>query len=599
MKALEKKVAALLLSRGVLAEEDLERALARYDGAVPLPDLLAEMGLAGAVDLARAQAEADGMDFVSFDEVVASEDALALLSPADAWKLRAIPLEYDHSGALRVAFADPSNVFIGDEIRLRAGRPVRLLLCEPRELLAALERYYGPAPERRGSSSSGMVLLPPASGSADSVHRLHQQRVRALRRSSGEVPGISRMETEPFEESREETLAEVERARASRGAYEEPTPAGGQFQAPNGDQHAAPAILSRAIGALVAAGSEEIAFEPGPVTATLRLRGPRGWRKVETYPTLAHPPLLERLREAAGLAEQPDGISLDHQFLLPTLKGDFLATLYLEPAAHGERALLRVAESRPLLPDPLRALPIPRAVADCLGRRLSGRAGGLFLLTAPHQRDLAWFRCSLLAWLVRDGNRDALCLERPHERRLAGVTSIHCPTREVLLASLANASFMNPDILVVCPVENGTILNRLFHVAQGGTTVIAGMTAPDVALAQGCLRAARVEPINLLRGLAVHLHLTKVPCLCRSCSAPLPEEEPLPEWARPEGREGLRRAAGCDACEGTGQGDDLLLADLHAPSPDGEPGTLEEIASADKQLQTLARSGLVDARAEL
>lgn len=74
MKALEKKVAALLLSRGVLAEEDLERALARYDGAVPLPDLLAEMGLAGAVDLARAQAEADGMDFVSFDEVVASEE---------------------------------------------------------------------------------------------------------------------------------------------------------------------------------------------------------------------------------------------------------------------------------------------------------------------------------------------------------------------------------------------------------------------------------------------------------------------------------------------------------------------------------------------
>lgn len=601
MKALEKKVAAVLLSRGALSEGDLELALAQYDGSVALPDLLAEMELAGAGELARARAEADGIDFVSFDEVVASEEALALLPPADAWKLGAVPFKYDSSGVLSVAFAEPSNVFIGDEIRLRAGRPVRLALAEKGDLTRALERYYGPPPERRASASSGLVQLPPRDGDAGSsaavsTHRLHQQRMRALRQSRAEGQSISRMETRPFEESSDDTLAEMERARAGRGAYEDPTPPADHLAAAAGGDHAPAGLLARALAALAEEGAEEAAFEPGPSLALLRLRGCRGWRKIDTYPTRAHPSLVEKLREAAGLAGQRADIALDHQFLLSTSKGNFLATLYLEPTPHGERALLRVADTRPLLADPVGSLPLPREVTQSLIQRIDGRRGGLLLLTSPHQRDLDWFRCSLLHWLVRNGNRDALSLERPHQRRLPGVTSINCPTEEVLLASLANAAYMNPDILALCPVENGTILNRLFHVALGGTTVIAGMTAAEASMAHHCLHAARVEPFNLLRALTAHLHLVPVPALCPQCARPFAGDHDLPEWARGQEGQELRHATGCEACGGTGEGDELLLATLHGILPGDEEATLEEVASAERQFQTLARSGLVDPR---
>lgn len=648
MKAVEKRIAGRLLAAGELSESDLERALVDYDGHVPIQDILVDRGFVSARSACRAMAEVNGMQFIELADLPCSPAATKLLTYEQAWRLMVLPIWLEKD-CLTIAMAEPNNVLAVDELRLKVKCPVVALIAERSDLVAAMDKYYpNQAPTQftlPARSSSGQVRrfagsppmesdrmptepvgmepthmddtgdgpvsrdsfhgaktqyevprleTPPAvdddSPEAVAYHKEYQRRVR-LMRSSGEVPlDPEHMETH-FEGSSSDALRRLETERAERGAYEEAPP-------PLPDTSELPAsivYLHRLLDEGIERHADELELTPMPGSVRVRLRFRGIWEEALPYQPDQHQAVINRLRLMAGLELKAHDVSLDHRFLLPTRRGQYLCHLFLEASTTGERAVVRFTDSTPLLGDPLLDVGLPREIGGRLNMRLSGNGGGLLLVSAPSQRSLNQFYASIVRVLSQNGRRDVLSLERPPIRRLPGITSINCPTEEVLLASLANASFMNPDVLGVSSVESGTVLNRVLNVAVRGTSSVACLTAPDAAAAHGCFRAAGLDAANVMRGVAGHLHFNEVAKLCQHCHREIADRATLPAWARML-EATFFEAAGCEVCRHTGYRGSVLILQYFEPDPHKADGSLHLVGEEGHDLLAFSLAGEIDPR---
>jgi type II secretory ATPase GspE/PulE/Tfp pilus assembly ATPase PilB-like protein len=591
VKAIEKKVAALLLSRGILTEKKLQDALAEYDPAGSFIDMLLARGYVGMVDLTRARAEAEGMAFVQLVDEIASPEVLGLLTAEEAWTLRALPLARAADGAVRVVVADASNVIVQDELRRRTGAATELLMATAADLEAGLTRYYGPAPVVRSRTSREIYLGSVGALSPPPVrdHREHQRRAREF----SDTDVTTRVEGD-FSPTTESDLAAVEQGRRDRGAYAEPTVRDRSTETQPGEPGNAGKWVDEALDAALQARVSEVALEPAgePPGAVIRWRDANGWRVWRPISTGQLEAMVARLRRRAGLDAAPRFLPSDHQFMIPSEGGDVLATLFLTPTGDGSRAVVRLWENVPLPVAPLGTLRMPEPIATEVMARLRGRGGGLLLLSAGNARLVRLVYDALISELARAGDRDVLSLERLADRRMPGVISITTPTDQVQLASLANASFMNPDVLGVATIGSGVVLNQLIESAIRGTSCLGGLVAPSMRVAHECLAAARVDAANLVRGVMAHLHIESVPRLCTLCrsAAPMPlAAGTRPAWV-PANVEAVYTSVGCDHCHGTGSVGTMMVADVAKPALDG---TMELLVRAEPTLCSALRDGVV------
>lgn len=615
MKALDKRIASKLVSCGELSQPDLERALESFDGSAPLPEYLAGRGFVSPRAAARVTAEVNGFRFVELNDFAADGDALKLLSGDEAWRRQILPAVLEGK-TLTIVMSDTSNVYAQDELRLKLGLTVTTLIAEADDLRQAITRCYGAGPaaphltkkevrraeeekerERRSSDefSTGDVEEPDGSeyDSDDQSHREFQRMIRQIKSSEAVPVGISNLDTS-FDKSSGEAIREVESKRAERGSHDAPR------QNPELERYLAadePALvcLKKLLDHAVETRMNELDLTPLEHSIRVRFRHLGSWEETEPYPFAYHEKVVGTLRLISGLQLNSKAVATDHQFFLPTKKGEMICTLYLEPSAYGERAVLRFSENVPLLGDLLLHIALPKEVGAEINSRLRVSGGGLLVLSSPSSRTLQHYYLSLMRNLAQSSRRDIISLERPHERRIPGVTAINCPSDDVLLASLANASFMNPDVLGVSSVENGTILNRILNVAIRGTTTIACYASPSSTVAMACLGAAKADPMNILRGVIGLLHVEEAKKLCPRCSRPIENTASLPEWAR-EMDVAFNEAAGCEVCKGTGYRGVVTISEFFRPDVARGDGSLRGVITRDRDLVAASLAGEIDPR---
>jgi type II secretory ATPase GspE/PulE/Tfp pilus assembly ATPase PilB-like protein len=654
VKAVEKRIAGRLLSSGALTEAQLQSVLKDYDGSSPIAALLVSRGIIQPRDACRAEAEVNGLQFVELDEVAAQPEALAVMTAQGAWQHLVLPLSIEGS-TLTLAMANPNDLLVIDSLRLKLKMTVISQVAERGDMERALIRYYGPNPADRPIRPSREVPLPqlvetpfgvpefdqlptqplltpppPAtvtsgsniyakptlvdvpklnvndiveqikrkSGSDEVSHREFQRRMRELKevqaRQGDDPGGISHAATQ-FLESSDSTLSGLEAARGQRGAYEPPTDSTRLERLSAELESPAITELRRLLDSAVEQQAREVEFTPEEGGIRVRFRKTGVWHPVEAYPSEFHSQVIGRLRLMAGLELKPQNLATEHQFLYPAARHHVLCTLHLERTSQGDRAVVRMSENVPLLDSPFEALGLPEEELLALNTRLYERGGGLLFVTSPSARSLAQIYMSLMKALSQDGRRDVLSLERPNERRVPGITSISCPNEEILLASLANASFMNPDVLGMQSVENGTVLNRVVNMAMRGTTTIAGFVAPDSRTGLACLKAARLDPMNVVRGVAGYLHVTEAAALCPSCRQLIEDFSTLPEWARLL-EAPFMEANGCPKCESTGRQGTQWLLEYHRPDLMAADGSFLPIVGPDRDVLAFSIAGLIDPR---
>ena len=101
---------------------------------------LVERGAITPLQLARARAAQAGAPFVELVDYPVDRAAVALVSGAICKRHNVLPIGFT-GGALLLAMSEPGDVFAIDDVRTAARMPVEVVVAEPLDLLAAIERH--------------------------------------------------------------------------------------------------------------------------------------------------------------------------------------------------------------------------------------------------------------------------------------------------------------------------------------------------------------------------------------------------------------------------------------------------------------------------
>jgi len=133
----------LLVARGVVTAEDIERALAEQQEKGHrklLGELLVEMKYCTENQIAAALAEAYGVPYAAITPKLCDAKVIEILPRDFLEKYIILPL-FKVYGVLTVAVSEPSNVFLIDEVERLSGCRVQVVCATSKDIKATLESY--------------------------------------------------------------------------------------------------------------------------------------------------------------------------------------------------------------------------------------------------------------------------------------------------------------------------------------------------------------------------------------------------------------------------------------------------------------------------
>lgn len=138
----------VLVNSGVITAEQLQKGLELQKGSGrKLGETLVDEGITTEENIAKALSSQLGYEMVDLQDISIDEEILNLVPPNILKKHTMIPFEYSRTGmnVLRVAMSDPMNMAAMDDINIITTLQVEPVVATPRDVMLALDRYYGQA----------------------------------------------------------------------------------------------------------------------------------------------------------------------------------------------------------------------------------------------------------------------------------------------------------------------------------------------------------------------------------------------------------------------------------------------------------------------
>ena len=139
-----RRIGQILVDLGFITDDQLELLLEEQDQRAGelLGKIATDMGLITDEQLCQALAEQMHMQVVNLAEVQLDKELLGTITDTMAQMYRVVPVVKD-GNSLTLATCDPQNLAIQDELRNFLGYDIRLVIASERDIVRALERYYG------------------------------------------------------------------------------------------------------------------------------------------------------------------------------------------------------------------------------------------------------------------------------------------------------------------------------------------------------------------------------------------------------------------------------------------------------------------------
>ncbi len=507
----------------------LEEETRAAEAATPLP--LASLGAHPSISVDRFRACAmRGIPFLAVDELPLDEAALALLSPAKARELRAVPLRASGAAAL-VALEDPTEDETLSVLGFLLSRRIVPVLAAPPAIERALAVY-----DRREDESILHKLGLSQRGEAENLAT-----TLAMERLAAEKPVVALVQ---------EILHKAIARRAS-DIHLRPTAEGAE-------------LLYRIDGELLRVRS----FLPGLVPAV-----------VSRIKVIAGMDLAEHRRPQDGRATVAvtEGRAVDLRVsLLPTIYGESL-TIRLLDRSSGLRRLDQIGFS-------------DGEVARLQG--LLARGHGLLLVTGPTGCGKTTTLYAMLLALI-ERRIEILTIEDPVEYRIAGIEQMQV-NRAVgftFASALRNVLRHDPDAIMVGEIRDRETAAIAVESALTGHLVLSTLHANTAASAITRLLDLGVEAFMVRATLLAAIAQRLVRLNCPHCLAPEPVPLWMRQGFGLSAEESFLRARGCRACEGLGLAGRTAVYELLEVSPTIRP-LIQSGADADRLLAAAREAGM-------
>ncbi len=487
----------LLMDSGKVSADDLRRVQhVQHERSEPLERLLVELGFLSEDDLLTLLSHYYGAPIVGAREFPQEPPALANVNPGFFRQARLCPLAV-HDGQLVAALADPGDLYAIEAIEKATGLRLSLRLAREREVLEALNAYYG-------------------DGAAE-----------------GRTNGGETAEVEYFEDDQED----VEHLR----------------------DLASEAPVIRLVNSLIARALEQrasdIHIEPFEKELRVRYRIDGILHDIEAPPRKLQAALISRVKLMAKLNIAERRLPQDGRIKLRMLGREIDLRVSSLPTLYGESVVLRILD-RSSISVTLDSLGFP---GDTLGAfdKLINRPYGMILVTGPTGSGKTTTLYGALD-KINSPDKKIITIEDPVEYQLRGVNQIHVkPQIGLTFASgLRSIVRQDPDVIMVGEIRDYETAEIAVQAALTGHLVFSTLHTNDAAGAISRLLEMGVEDYLLASSLLGVMGQRLVRNLCLHCRRPVEAAILASNGTRTQKtREipaAVYEAGGCEECASTG-----------------------------------------------
>lgn len=406
-----------------------------------------------------------------------------------------LPLRVSN-GELELAIADPTNVRALEDVQLKTGYRLKLMLAMEQDILAAIRQHL--------TVETSLAQL-------------------------SSLPG--RLGEDP-------------------GAWGIPGSLGSDVGEHLSQDGPTVRIVDSLLEQAIELGASDVHWEPGEKEFSVRFRLDGQLHLERRLPLSAARTVTARLKVMAGMDVAERRLPQDGRIVLPVKARHIDLRVSSLPTVYGEKLVVRILDSETAHRS-LNALGMRPPVEKEL-RSLLTRHHGLILVTGPTGSG----KTTTLYALLRELNAERLnivAVEDPVEYRLDGVSQVQVHTRIGLTfaAGLRAILRQDPDVIMVGEIRDEETARMAIGAALTGHLVLSTLHTNTAAEAITRLLDMGIEPYFLASAVNAVLAQRLVRKLCEQCKTEYRLDEAEQKALALEAGT-LCRPQGCPACRGTG-----------------------------------------------
>ena len=529
----KRSIGQALVETGRLTFEQLQRAEEEaQQRKIPLDDFLISKKFISAEERAGLLADQMGVLYVDLESYLVDPECTKLVPEAFAKRHSLIPL-FSIGNTLTVAMADPQDVAVIDELRVRAGREIDPCLATEAAIQNAIDQYYGVS----GSIEELLKQI-----EQEKVTLEAQRKGRSVEEIAGEAPIVKLVNL---------IIMQAVRDRASDIHLE---PEENKFR-----------VRYRIDGILY-----EVANAPKDLQTIITSRIK----------------ILSRLDIAEKRIPQ-DGRC---QFKLESKEIDLRVSTF--PTVHGENVVMRLLDRSSLILG-LEELGFSSEMLDQFTKMIR-RPYGIVLVTGPTGSGKTTTLYSTL-YTINTTAKNIITVEDPVEYHLELIRQCQVNPKIGLTFATGLRSILrqDPDIVMVGEIRDLETAEIAIHAALTGQFVFSTLHTNDAPSALTRLIDMGIEPFLISSSVIGVLAQRLVRVICPKCKI---SYVPHPEEARELGTEWRKdllfyKGQGCNTCKNTGYKGRLGIFQLMEMTPSVREMVLKTV-SADQIRNEAQRAGM-------
>lgn len=547
-------IGTVLLDRGVITQEELDRALDQQrSSGERLDRVLVRMGLVDPDQVLQTIGDQFHLDVVDLDSMVVEPKVLQALPASLVHKQRCVPIRREN-GTLTVATSDPFELGVLDELRLLTGHSIEVVLADDDGLQRFIRANYGVGSDTLDALSAEAGIQVEAKGDEDEIEQAQEASVIKLVNDLL-LEAVRERATDVHIEPYEHQL--VVRYRID-GVLQ-------RANVPETINRFSAAIISR----LKIMSNMNIAEKRKPQDGRITLK--------------------QRVPDANG------------RMVLQ----EFDLRVSVIPMLFGEGVVLRILNKSAVLMA-LSDLGMPQWIEDGWNQLIE-RPYGILLVTGPTGSGKSTTLYASLNRIVSDEIK-AITVEDPVEYHVSGVNQIQVNQQVGLTFAAGLRSILrhDPDVVMIGEIRDKETAETAVQASLTGHLVFSTLHTNDAPGAMTRLLDMGVEPFLVSSSVEGVLAQRLVRRVCTHCAQNYtPEPTDLPPGFTPNDDGTLTRGTGCRECRQSGyrgriglyelmkSGDRLRDDIMHGRSA----GEIATHALEDGVLARMSQDGFAKARA--
>ncbi|MCX8035998.1 MAG: type IV-A pilus assembly ATPase PilB [Candidatus Sumerlaeia bacterium] len=512
---LERKLGEILVNDKVITQKDLELALKKQqENGASLGRIIIDMGLASEWEMAAALGKQLNVPFITLSHYEIDPQILASIPTDIVRRYQIVPV--DRTGdTLTVALADPSNIFLLDELRILTKCNIVPVISFESDIKEAINRYYGSEETPSAEMLKDLTDEPSAQESA----KLDE-------------------ETAGVEESTEDLTLRADDAPVI-------------------------SMVNNIISEAIKSRASDIHIEPMEKSLRVRYRIDGVLQEITPPPKKFQNAIISRIKILSDLDIAERRLPQDGRFKVRMNNKAIDFRVSTLPTAFGEKVVIRILDRSSLLVN-LTDLGFDPEILRIFEQQIR-MPWGMILVTGPTGSGKSTTLYSALN-TINDPRKNIMTIEDPIEYQLKGINQVQArPEIELTFANALRAFLrQDPDIILVGEIRDKETAEIAVKAALTGHLVLSTLHTNDAPSTINRLTNMGVEAFLVTASLLCVLAQRLVRRICDQCKE---EFRPSLELLKavgisPDQATTLYAGRGCESCHGTGYRRRVALYEL-------------------------------------